>query len=90
MSVEEGFMFRRRLTTPWSAAATATATATSATASAVSPGAHDLLACDAMTTANYALGWRASLPLRRISTDLAVGASDFHIFTEQNDELCTH
>ena len=86
MSVEEGFMFRRRLTTPWSAAATATP----APAPVVSPGAHDLLARDAMTTANHALGRRMSLPVRRISTDLAVGASDFHIFTEQNDELCTH
>ena len=80
-------MVRRRMTTPWSALATMPAPAP-----VVSPGAHDLLASDVMTTttSNHAAGRRTSLPLRTISTDLAVGATDFHIFTEQSDELCVY
>jgi hypothetical protein len=72
-------MVRRRLTTPWSALAIMPAPAP-----AVSPGSHDLLANDLMTTtSNHAAGRRASLPLRTISTDLAVGATDLHILMEQ-------
>ena len=76
-------MAPRRMTTPWNALATMPAPAP-----VVSPGAHDLLASDLMTTTSNHAGRRASLPLRTISTDLAVGATDFHISTEQDNELC--